>query len=76
MQLIEVNSDLVVHAAHVEIESNRVKTDKRDSQKLAEQLLAGRLQGIRVPSPEEEDLRLLTRTREQTVRKRPRIDSN
>ena len=35
-------SNIVVHAAHVEIESNRVKTDKRDSQKLAEQLFAGR----------------------------------
>ena len=66
-------SNIVVHAAHVEIESNRVKTDKRDSQKLAEQLFAGRLRGIRVPSPEEEDLRLLTRTREQTVRKRRRV---
>ena len=66
-------SNIVVHAAHVEIETNRVKTDKRDSKKLAEQLYAGRLRGIRIPTVEEEDLRLLTRTREQLVRKRRRV---
>lgn len=66
-------SNIVVHAAHVQVESNRVKTDKRDSKKLAEQLYAGRLRGIRVPTVEEEDLRLLTRTREQLVRKRRRV---
>lgn len=65
-------SNIVVHAAHVEVESNRVKTDKRDSLKLAEQLAAGRLKGIRIPSIEEEERRLLTRTREQLSRAKRR----
>lgn len=43
-------SNIVVHAAAVEVEAgNRVKTDKRDSRKLAEQLDANRLRGIRIP---------------------------
>lgn len=41
----------VVHAASVEISArDRVKTDKRDSLKLATQLSAGRLKGIHVPT--------------------------
>lgn len=66
-------SNIVVHAAHVEVETNRVKTDKRDSRKLAEQLHANRLRGIRIPSVEEEDLRLMTRTREQLTSKKRRV---
>jgi transposase len=50
-----------------------VKTDKRDSLKIAEQLAAGRLKGIRVPSVEEEQKRLLTRTREQLMCKKQRV---
>ncbi len=66
---------MVVHAASVEIESgNRVKTDKRDSLKLAEQLDANRLRGIYVPSEARELRRLLTRTREQLVRARTRVE--
>lgn len=62
---------IVVHAASVEVSSrDRVKTDKRDSQKLAIQLAAGRLRGVRVPSREEEAARQLHRTREQLVRDR------
>jgi transposase len=67
-------SNIVVHAAHVEVEAgNRVKTDKRDSLKLAEQLAARRLGGIRIPSEEQEYHRLLTRTREQLMRARRRV---
>ena len=59
---------LVVHAGSVEVASrDRVKTDKRDSQKLAIQLDAGRLKCVRVPSREEEAARVLHRTREQLV---------
>ena len=66
--------NIVVHPASVEEESrNRVKTDKRDSKKLAEQLAAGRPKGINVPSPELEHRRLLTRTREQLTRQRRRL---
>ena len=42
----EINN-IVVHAAGVEVAiNNRVKTDKRDAQKLAALLEAGRLKGI------------------------------
>ena len=61
----------VVHAASVEVAAhNRVKTDKRDAQKLATQLEAGRLKAIYVPSEAEEQARLLNRTREQLVEER------
>lgn len=61
----------VVHAAAVEVSAhNRVKTDKRDAAKLAEQLSAGRLRGIYVPSREQEENRLVSRSRQQLVRER------
>jgi transposase len=66
-------SNIVIHAASVEVAANnRVKTAKRDSLKLATQLAAGRLQGIRVPSREEGSRRLLARTREQLMRAKRR----
>jgi transposase len=37
--------------------SDRIKTDKRDALQLARLLLAGELRPVRVPSPEEEQLR-------------------
>jgi transposase len=64
----------IVHAAGVEIASgNRIKTDKRDSLRLATQLSVGRLKGIFVPSKEREDARTVTRLRESLVRKRSSI---
>ena len=67
-------SNIVVHAASIEVAANdRVKTDKRDSLKMAEQLSAGRLRGIRVPAVAEERRRLLTRTREQLMRAKRRV---
>jgi transposase len=66
-------ASLVVHAAWVEVSTKNVKTDKRDSMTLAVQFAAGRLRGIRVPSEEEEQRRLLTRTREQLIRHRRRV---
>ena len=64
----------IVHAAGIEIASgNRVKTDKRDSLRLATQLSVGRLKGIFVPSREREDYRTITRLRESFVGKRSSI---
>ena len=66
--------NLIVHAAGIEIASgNRIKTDKRDSLRLATQLSVGRLKGIFVPSKEREDARTVTRLRESLVRKRSSI---
>ncbi|NEP53596.1 MAG: IS110 family transposase [Moorea sp. SIO3C2] len=66
----------VVHAAAIEISSNsRVKTDQRDARKIAEQLEAGRLKGIRIPSESEEQARLLSRTRRQLVSQRSRVQN-
>lgn len=66
--------NIVVNAGSIEVASrDRVKTDRRDSVKMAQQLEGRRLKGIRVPSLEEESKRLLHRTREQLVRKRTAI---
>ncbi len=51
---------------------DRVKTDKRDSLKLAELLRAGLLKAVRIPTVEEERHRELARTRDQLVRARRR----
>lgn len=65
---------IVVNPSSIEISSrDRVKTDKRDSLKMATQLAAGRLQGIVVPSRERENRRLISRSREQLLKERTRI---
>lgn len=65
---------IVVHAASIEVSArDTVKTDKRDSLKIAQQLAAGRLRGVRVPTEEEEQRRLLTRTRDQLMNKKRRV---
>ncbi len=62
---------LVVHAAGIEVAiGDRVKTDKRDSLKIATQLEANRLKGIHVPSEEREEKRALTRLRETVLEHR------
>ena len=59
---------IVVHVPSIEVSvNNRVKTDRRDAQKLAELLEAGRLRGVKVPSESRETARMLTRTRQQLV---------
>lgn len=66
--------NIVINAASVQTAANdKVKTDKRDSRKLAEQLKNGSLKGIYIPSQTEELKRVLTRTREQIVRHRARV---
>lgn len=63
----------VVHAAGIEIAAgDRVKTDKKDSKKLATHLSMGRLKGIHVPTKEREDFRALTRARDNFVNHRRR----
>ncbi|MBF2086132.1 transposase [Thermoleptolyngbya sp. C42_A2020_037] len=64
----------VVHPAAVEVAvHNRVKTDKRDAEKLSTQLEAERLRGLRVPTPAQEERRMLSRTRSQLVQERTTI---
>lgn len=65
---------IVVNPAAIEVSArDKVKTDRRDSLKIAIQLAAGRLKGIRVPSRGQELRRLVTRTREQLVSERTRL---
>lgn len=66
--------NLVVNPSSIEIAAReRVKTDKRDSLKIATQLAAGRLKSINIPSEKQEELRLITRFRERVLRHRKRI---
>lgn len=63
--------NIVVNPGSVETASrDRVKTDKRDAKKLAEQLSDQRLKSIYIPGEEEERLRLLTRMRATIVKDR------
>lgn len=66
--------NIVVHPASIQISArDRVKTDKRDSLKMARQLSNGDLKPIRIPSEQRERFRMLTRTREALVNSRKRI---
>ena len=67
-------NNIVVNAATVAVAANdKVKTDLRDSKKIAEQLSVNRLRGIYVPTENEESRRTLTRTREQVVEARATV---
>ncbi len=66
--------NIVINPSAIEVAANdRVKTDKRDARKLAELLSLHRLKGIRIPTIEEEEHRMLTRTREQLMQQRSKI---
>lgn len=66
----------IVHAAGVEVAvRERVKNDRRDSEKIASQLAEGRLEGIHVPTVEREGFREVSRLREDFVRKRNRVSA-
>jgi len=66
--------NIVVNPASIAIASNdKVKTDLRDSKKLAVELSDQRLRAIYIPSVDEELDRLLPRTREQIVEHRATI---
>lgn len=65
--------NIVVHPASIEIASReRVKTDRRDSQKIAIQLAAGRLKTVHIPEEKREDQRLISRYRETLVQEKNR----
>lgn len=74
-QLMEAGiENIVVNPGSVETASrDKVKTDKRDAKKLAEQLSDGRLNSIYIPSLEEELRRLSTRRRQTLVSDRKGI---
>lgn len=66
-------NNVVVNPASIEVAAReRVKTDKRDSFKIADQLSVGRLKGIHVPSVAREQLRLVSRLYECYVQHRHR----
>jgi len=63
--------NIVVHAASIEIAAReRVKTDRRDSQKIAIQLASGRLKSVHIPEIEREDKRLVSRYRETLAKEK------
>lgn len=65
--------NIVVHAAAIEVSSrDRVKTDKRDAKKIAIQLSAQRLEGIYIPSIEQEAKRNVSRLRATVKKERNR----
>lgn len=65
--------NLVVDAASIEVAvGNRVKTDKRDSLKIALHLSQGRLQSIHIPTVEREDKRAVSRARNVLVEHKTR----
>lgn len=65
--------NIVVNPASIETSARDcVKTDKRDSLKIATQLADGRLSCVYIPSEKREDKRILTRLREQFVKQRSR----
>jgi transposase len=67
-------TNIIVNPASVAVAANdKVKTDRRDSKKLAIDLADGRLRGIYVPTEAEELARLLPRTRAQLVAHRATI---
>src|SRR5215471_9410627 len=67
-------TNIVVNPASIAVAANdKVKTDRRDSKRLARDLADGRLRGIYVPTEAEELARLLPRTRAQIVQHRATI---
>lgn len=74
LEATEGFKNIVVNPASIEVKAReRVKSDKRDSYKIAEQLSTGRLHGIHVPSKKREQLRLVSRLYETYIRHRHRV---
>jgi transposase len=65
--------NIVVHAAGIETSNSRVKTDKRDSLKIAAHLSEGKLRSVYIPTEEQEDNRTVTRLRNTFSKERARI---
>ena len=67
-------NNIVVHPGSIEVASrDRVKTDKRDALKMVTQLAAGRLRGVFVPPQEREEMRSVTRLRENLLKLRHQV---
>ena len=67
-------NNIVVHPGSIEVASrDRVKTDKRDAFKIANQLSAGRLRGVFVPSQEREEKRSVSRLRTNIAKLRHQV---
>lgn len=65
---------IVVNPGSIEVAvGNHVKTDKRDSAKIAEHLYQKRIGGIHIPSKALEEARQITRTRYQLTKKKTGI---
>lgn len=63
--------NIVINPGSLEVAKVEVvKTDKKDSKKIAEQLSMGRLQGIYIPTIKEESRRQINRVRDQIVKSR------
>lgn len=65
--------NIVIHAAGIETSNSRVKTDKRDSLKIAAHLSEGKLRSVYIPTVEQEDHRVVTRLRDTFCKERSRI---
>lgn len=66
--------NLVVNPGSIEVASrDRVKTDRRDAKKIAQQLSNGQLASIYIPSEAEAQQRLLTRHRATLIADRQRL---
>ena len=64
----------VIHVGSIEVATrDKVKTDKRDAKKIAEQLAAGRLKSIYIPSLEQECKRSTSRLRNNFVKLRHQV---
>lgn len=69
-------NNIVVHPASIKVSArDKVKTDKRDSLKMAKELSKGELKGVNVPNEKRELFRMLTRTRNQLVDNKKRISN-
>lgn len=64
--------NIVVHAAGIETSNSRVKTDKRDSLKIAAHLSEGKLRNVYIPTIEQEDNRTVTRLRDTFCKEKTR----
>jgi len=61
----------VIHTPHIQTRANdKVKTDTRDSAKIAEQLSTNQIKSIYIPTQEEEQRRSVSRGRDAVVRRR------
>ena len=66
----------IVHPAGIEVAvRERVKNDRRDSEKIATQLAEGKLRGIHIPTVEREGFREISRLREDFVCKRNKVSA-